>query len=97
MTSNAGMAAVLLLSVVATTTTTSAATTPALQATAVPLGNEVVFACRSDTPAVWVKQSPDLAHVEFLSHNGYPIDNSVDLKRFAFSKVSEKWKEKRKD
>ena len=90
MTSNAGMAAaaaaLLLLSVVATTL---AATTPALQATAVPLGNEVVFACRSDTPAVWVKQSPDLAHVEFLSHNGYPIDNSVDLKRFAFSKVSE--------
>ena len=69
-------------------TRVSAVTTPALQATAVPLGHEVVFACRSDTPAVWVKQSPDLAHVEFLSHNGYPIDNSVDLKRFAFSKVN---------
>ena len=63
------------------------ATTPALQATSVPLGNEVTFACRSDTPAVWVKQSPDLAHVVFLSHNGHPIDSSVDMERFAFSKV----------
>ena len=66
---------------------TTAATTPALQATCVPLGNEVRFACRSDTPAVWVKQSPDLAQVVFLSHNGHPIDSSVDLDRFAFSKV----------
>ena len=70
--------------------TASGATTPALQATSVPLGNEVMFACRSDTPAVWVKQSPDLAQVVFLSHNGYPIDNSVDLERFAFSKVLER-------
>ena len=70
--------------------------TPALSGieevyTAIPVGASISFECYSETPAVWVKQSADLQRVDFLSHNGFPIDNSVNLNKFAFTKLANKY------
>ena len=60
----------------------------------------MTFTCVSDdqlSAAVWVKQSPDLTRLKFLSHNGNPIDQTVDLDKYSFARSTERLQSRSKE